>query len=104
MNWHWLKLVADLAPVVLQFVPGGAALAPIVALGVQTAEAIPGLTGPQKLAHAQQLVAVGVAATNQVAGKQLVDPAFVNTISAHVIGSVVQLANDIHAAHAPVAA
>lgn len=104
MNWHWLKLVADVTPIALQFFPGGAALAPIVALGIQTAEAIPGLSGPQKLAHAQQLVAVGVAASNQVAGKQLIDPQLANTVSAHVISSVVQITNDLHAAHAPVAA
>lgn len=104
MNWHWLKLVMDLSPIVLQFVPGGAALAPIVAVAIQTAEAMPNATGAAKLAHAQQLVAVGVAATNQVAGKTLIDPALATNISAHVIDSVVSIANDIHAAHAPAAA
>lgn len=104
LNWHWLKLVADLSPIVLQFVPGGAALAPIVAVAVQTAEATPGASGPDKLAHAQRLIAAGVAATNAVAGKTVVDPSLVSQISAHLVGSVVQVANDLHAAHAPLAA
>lgn len=104
MNWNWLKLVADLAPIVLQFVPGGAALAPIVAVAIQTAEAIPGASGPDKLASAQTLVTAGVAATNQIAGKTVVDPVLVGTISAHVISSIVQLTNDVHAAHAPATA
>lgn len=104
MNWHWLQLVAHLTPVVLSLLPGAAPLAPLVAVAIQTAEAIPNATGDQKLRHAQELVTLGAAAINVAAGHQVVDPALAATISGSAISTIVDEANRIHAAHAPAVA
>jgi hypothetical protein len=104
MKWHWLKLVEQLAPVVLSIIPGTAGLAPIVAVAIQTAEAIPGASSAQKLAHAQSLVVAGAAATNVLAGHQVIDPVVAQQVGTDAISTIVDTANLIHLAHAPVAA
>jgi len=101
MKWLWLKLVAELTPAVLALIPGAAPLAPIVATAIQTAEALPGATGDQKRAHAQALVADGVAATNLVAGKTVIDPTLAADVASSTISTIVGVTNLVHAAHAP---
>lgn len=104
MTWNWLQLVAHLAPVVLSVIPGAAPLAPIVSVAIQTAEAIPNASGPQKLAHAQQLVVDGAAATNAIAGHTVIDPDVAQKVAGEAISTIVDTANIIHDAHAPAAA
>lgn len=104
MDWHWLRLVAHLAPVVLSLIPGAAPLAPIVATAIQTAEALPGATDVEKLRHAQTFVVAGAAATNVIAGHQLIDPALAQQVAASAISTIVDTVNMIHLAHAPAAA
>lgn len=103
MNWHWLRLVASVAPVVLSCIPGAAPLAPIVATAIQTAEALPGATRDQKLSHAAQLVGIGAEATNALAGHEVIPVDVAAHVARVAISTIVDTANRIHAAHAPAA-
>lgn len=88
----WLKAVENLAPLVLAATPL-APIAPFVALGIQTAERIPGAKGADKLALATQIVNAGVQATNAQAGKEVVNVENVNTLVTSGINAVVAAAN-----------
>lgn len=101
MNWHWLSLIASQTGSVLSVIRGAAPLVGIVTTAIQTAEALRGATGAQKLAHAQQLVVAGAAATNEIAGRTVIDPAVANIVAAEAISTIVDTANLIHQAHAP---
>jgi hypothetical protein len=64
----WLHLAGYLAPIVLSRIPGvSQAIAPYVAVGVQSAEQIPGADGPTKLAAAVSIAQAGFGAA-QAAG------------------------------------
>lgn len=104
MNWHWLNLIVHLAPIVMSVIPGAAPLAPIVAVAIQRAESMPGATGAQKLALAQQLVVEGATAANVLAGHTVIEPMLAQSVAAEAISTVVDTANVIHRAHAPAAA
>ncbi len=95
----WIKLVEVIAPVVLAATPL-APLAPFVALGIKTAEQIPGASGESKLALATNIVNTAVLATNAQAGHQEVDPALVGQALSSGIATVVAAVNVVHAAKA----
>ncbi len=88
----WLRVLATVGPQVLMFTPL-APIAGIVVGAIQTAESIPGATGPQKKALVQQLVTAGVQATNTLAGKMVIDPAVAQAASGSAIDTVVNVAN-----------
>lgn len=98
---RWLKLVEQFAPIVLANVQGvPKSVIPFVVHGVQTAEAIEGATGEQKLAAAQQIVADGVAALNTVK-PNAIDSDAVNAAVAYGINATVQAVNAVHSATKP---
>src|SRR5260370_40135255 len=101
MKWHWLRLVESLTPTVLSLFPGTASLVPIVRVAIQTAEAIPGASSTDKLAHAQQLGVDGAAATNALEGRTVADPAVASRVAADAISTTVDTVNAVYAAHAP---
>ncbi len=88
----WLRVLAIVGPKVLMFTPL-APIAGIVVGAIQTAESIPGATGPQKKALVQELVSAGVQATNTLAGKTIIDPAVAQAASGSAIDTVVSVAN-----------
>jgi len=99
----WLKLVEQIAPIALSVTPL-APIAPFIALGIKTAEQIPGASGADKLALATTIAQSGVAAINAQAGHQEIDPMLVNQAIAQGIGTVVAVVNTVHAAQAEDAA
>jgi len=103
INFAWVKLVADLTPVVFSFIPGLKDAAPLAAVAIQSAEAIPSASGADKLTYATQAVLAGVAFTNNQAGRQVIDPAVVAAVAPAAITSIVGAANAIHDSHAPAA-
>jgi hypothetical protein len=93
----WLHLVESIAPLALAMTPL-APIAPWVTIGIQTAERIPGASGPQKLALAKTIVSAGVAATNAQAGEQEIDPTLIDSALSSGISAVVDAVNVVHAA------
>ncbi len=64
----WLSLIAQFAPFILAAIPGvPPGIIPFVAAGIQSAETIPGATGPQKLTAAVAIAQAGFGAA-QAAG------------------------------------
>jgi hypothetical protein len=96
---NWLKLIEQLAPIVLAATPA-APLAPFVAIGIAHAEALKGASGPDKQAHALAIVNAGIQATNAVTGKDLIDPAIANQTALSAIDTVVNVANIVSKAQA----
>lgn len=86
----FFKRVGKVAPLILAFTPL-APLTPIVMAAIQEAEAIPGATGPQKLAHVVNIV--GSAAEIAQAGGKNVNPADVKAAASTVISGIVQTVN-----------
>lgn len=98
----FIGLLKTFGPAVLSaLVPGvGGMLAPLVAAAIQSAEELQGATGPEKKAHALELVEAGAAAANVVAKKMLIDPGQARAIADPAIDTAVQVINVVHAAQA----
>ena len=94
---NWLKLVEQIAPLVLAATPL-APIAPFVAIGIHAAEQIPGASGATKLAVAQQITHIAIQAVNTQAGHEEVNPALADGILADGISAVVGAVNLKHAA------
>ena len=91
----WLSLIAKFAPFILAAIPGvPPAIIPYVAAGIQSAEAIPGAAGPQKLAAAVQIAQAGFSAA-QAAGAHL-DAWAINDSLPAATSAVVNIVNAIH--------
>ena len=64
----WLSLIAQFAPFILAAIPGvPPGIIPFISAGIQSAETIPGATGPQKLTAAVAIAQAGFGAA-QAAG------------------------------------
>lgn len=95
----WLELVRTLAPFILAAVPGvPPVLIPAIIHGIQTAEQIPGASGPQKKAAVLDLVSTGITAANTVAGRPLVNKAHVTGAVSAGIDATVNAVNAIRSA------
>lgn len=94
---NWLRLVEQIAPIVLLATPA-APLAPFVAAGIKAAESVEGASGAQKLAIAKTIAGVGAEAVNAQAGVVVVDPQVLDATITNGINTVVGAANLIHAA------
>lgn len=88
----WLDKIKKYAPIILAETPA-APLAPYIAIGIQAAEQIPGASGPAKLEAAKQITHIVVAATNDQAGHQVVDPALVDKLADDAASTVVDAVN-----------
>jgi hypothetical protein len=96
MNLSWLKKVEFVVPFILPFIPGvPPAVIPFIVKGIQTAEAVEGATGAQKLAIAQAEVANGVAAVN-AAKPGTIDETNLNSAVTNGINTAVAVTNLIH--------
>lgn len=97
-----LGLLKTFGPILLStLVPGaGGLLAPIIAGAIQSAEELHNASGPEKKAHALELVEAGAAAANVVAKKTLIEPAQARAIADPAIDTAVQVINVVHAAQA----
>ena len=90
----WLDVLKAILPVVLPLVnPALGLAAPLILHGITEAEQMKGASGQQKLAHAVNIVNTGVAATNQAAGKQIIDPVVVNQTANDAISTAVDITN-----------
>lgn len=95
----WLDAIKTVAPIALSLIPGvPPVLIPLIVHGIETAEKLPGATGPQKKAYVIDLVNSGVAGTNAAAGKQVIDPVAVSTAVDEGIDTAVAVANAIASA------
>lgn len=92
MNLDWLKLVEQIAPIVLANTPL-APIAPHVSAGIQLAEQIPGANGAAKLDIAKQITNVAVNAVNTQAGSQKIDPVAVDSAFTQSVHAVVAATN-----------
>ncbi len=64
----WFSLIAQFAPFILAAIPGvPPGIIPFISAGIQSAETIPGATGPAKLQAAVQIAQAGFGAA-QAAG------------------------------------
>lgn len=100
----WLETIGSIAPLVMQFIPGCAPLAPYVSFGVQQAEKIPGASGAQKRDIAIAIAKAGVGATNALKGSTLIDPAISDETIGATVDAVVGITNIVHKAQAQPAA
>lgn len=97
----WLQILKVVGPVLVGvLVPGGPMLAPIIVGAIESAEKMKGATGPEKKAHALELVQAGVSGMNTVAGKTVVMPADAVATASSVIDTVVGVTNIIDQVHA----
>ncbi|SRR5712692_3620558 len=94
----WIKLIEQLAPVILGATPLGP-ITPFVVLGINSAEAMHGATSDDKLTHAVEIAKLSVGAVNQQAGKILVDPVLSDDALKHGISTVVDVVNIVHKSH-----
>lgn len=94
---RWLQILADVGPKVLQFTPL-APIAPYVSAGIAAAQAIPGASNADKLAHVTEIARDSIAATNAQAGHIVVSPALSDAVIHDSISAVVQAINATHGA------
>lgn len=91
----WFSLIGKFAPFILAAIPGvPPQIIPYVAAAIQSAETIPGATGPQKLAAAVTIAQTGFAAA-QAAGAH-VNASVVNESLAVGTSAVVNVVNAFH--------
>lgn len=96
----WLSILQTVGLAALQASP----LAPIampVSIAIGEAEAIPGATGAQKLAHVLA-IATAAASTAQAEGVNI-DPNLVAATGAKAISTAVDVTKIVHQAHQPAA-
>lgn len=94
----WLQILAEVGPQVLRFTP----LAPIaddVIAAIGAAQAMDGATGPQKLAHVVTIATDAARATNDQAGREVIDPVVMQAAAETAISTVVQVTKMVEAAH-----
>lgn len=93
MNMNWLKVVGQVAPMILAFTP----LAPIagpIAIAIREAEQIHGdQTGPEKLAHVVGIAQQAATAVNSQVGKTVVAPDLIPGATAQIVSAIVAIAN-----------
>lgn len=92
----WKSLIMQIAAIALGSNPETRALAPYVGPAVATAEEVlSSKSGAEKLAHATELVKLGISGTNAVR-PGTVDEAVSDALIAHSISTVVDAGNLIH--------
>jgi hypothetical protein len=96
----WLKLVNLIVPIVAAFVPGASRLAPYILTGIQEAEQLAVAKGAEKKAHALKVVDAGIATTNVLAKRVVLEPRYGVATAAAIIDTVVGVVNIIHKAQA----
>jgi hypothetical protein len=95
----WFDVLKVLGPMVLTLFPKVAPIAPILVHAIGEAEAFKD-SGDQKKQHVLQLVADGVAVTNSVSQRIVLDPVQTGQTASVAIDAVVAVVNTIHAAQA----
>ena len=101
MHVDWKQLIKTLAPIIIPIVAPKAAVAvPFIVHGIEVAESIGG-TGQEKLAKAIELTNVGIQATNQIAGHEVINTDATNAAIAAGISAVVNAANVVHRQDTP---
>lgn len=94
----WFRLVELLTPLILACVPGLQHVAGVVAAAIQTAEQIPGATGPQKQQIVIALARAGICVANTAAGRDVVDPTLPPQVLAAAVDQIVSITNRAHVA------
>ena len=102
MKMSWLTALKFFGPMVLGFTKA-APIAPFIVSAIESAEALVGATGTEKLAHAKALVRTSVAAVNAQAGKQVVDPNVPDKIIDDAVALVISITNAFKRSPATVA-
>lgn len=93
----WLDLAKILSSILIPFInPKLAPLAPVIANGINEAEAIPGASGADKLQHVVNIATSATQGINTVAGKTVVDPDHVTQTAAATVSAIVDVVNLVH--------
>lgn len=95
MNLRWLALITQYAPLILAATPL-APIAPFVAIGIHSAEAMKGATKQEKLSHAVEITQASIVAVNAQVGHQVIDPTTANRALVSGISAVVDVVNMVH--------
>lgn len=94
----WLRILAEVGPLVLKFTPL-APIAPAVVAAIGEAERIEGASGADKLAHVVNIATDAAHATNAQAGRIVIDPLAMQAAAAQAIGTAVSVTNLVRQAH-----
>lgn len=93
MSFNWRALVTAIASAVVPIAfPAAAPAVPFIIHAINTSEDMGG-TGPDKLANAIKIVNDGVQATNQIAGKTVIDNNALNLVLSNAISAIVNASN-----------
>lgn len=96
---NWVHVLENVGPLIVSIAfPPLAPAAGLIVAAAKAAESIPGATGAQKNAFAQQIAAIGAQITNQATGKPILDPAAAAQITSNVFDAVVNATNAVHKA------
>ena len=91
---HFFQKVGAIAPVVLMFTPLAPIAGPITA-AIMEAESIGSAKGEDKLAHVVAVAKDAADVANAAAGKQVVDPAAIDSAAGQIVSGIVTAANGI---------
>jgi hypothetical protein len=90
----WLDIVRGLVPFIINLInPALAPLGSAIATGITEAEGFAGASGPEKLAHAQNIATAAATAINTASGKVVIDVAGLNEAVKDGINTSVAVAN-----------
>jgi len=97
-KWHkFAELAKFLSPIVLSFTaPKLVPVASVVADAIGEAEALPGASGSDKLAHATKIATDTADALNKAKGKVVISPDDLSNTLAKSVSTVVDVINLIH--------
>ena len=89
----WINAITKIAPIILAAVPGvPPLLVPAIIKGIHAAEAIPGATGPEKLAAAIEIIDASATAINE-AKPNTIKVSEINSAVKHGIETVIAVTN-----------
>ena len=88
----WIKALKILGPAVLAVVPGAAAFAPLIIAGIELAE-MTGKPGVEKKEIAKEAVELGAKTANEVAKKEVINPAEAVKAADDTINAIVGVTN-----------
>lgn len=91
----WVDALKLVGPLTLSLFPATAPFAPFILKGIEVAEEM-SAGGADKKAAALNIVKLGAAVTNQVTGKNAIDPENAAKLASDAIDTVVKATNEFH--------
>lgn len=93
MSTVWVQTVLSVLPFLFTILHVPAALIPALVHGIQEAEQLPGVKGPEKKAHVLELVDLAIQGINAAKHKVVIDAAKVTPVIDHAIDVGIAVAN-----------